>query len=64
MARPPLPESERRSEIVQTRVTKDERQRIEAGAQVAEEQVAEFVRGAALDKADKLLTKKAAKRKP
>lgn len=58
MARPALPESERRSEIVQTRVTKGERKQIEAGAKAADEQVAEFIRGAALEKAERLSQQK------
>jgi uncharacterized protein (DUF1778 family) len=65
MARPALPESERRSEIVQTRVTKEERKQLEVGAKAADEQVAEFIRGAALEKAERVLSRKAkAKSRP
>lgn len=58
MGRPPLPDSERRSEVLQLRLTKGERKGMEDGAAVAGEQLTEFIRGAALEKADRLKSKK------
>lgn len=62
MGRPPLPESERRTEVLQLRLTKGERRGMEGGAEAAGEQLTEFIRGAALEKAEKL-TKKGKKPK-
>ena len=59
MARPPLPDSERRSEVLQLRLTSGERKAMEVGASTADEQLSEFIRGAALEKAEKLSAKKA-----
>lgn len=50
MARPPLPDDQRRSELVKFRVSKDEQAAITAGADAAEVPVSEFVRDAALAK--------------
>lgn len=55
MGRPPLPESQRRSEVLQLRLTKDERHKMDAGASAAGEQTSEFIRTAALDRAGRLL---------
>lgn len=57
MARPPLPESERRSHVIQTRVTTDERKLVEDGADAVGTTPAEFLRDAALEKAAKTLAK-------
>lgn len=57
MARPPLPESERRSHILQTRVTSDEKSLVEEGAEAVGATPAEFLRDAALEKATKALAK-------
>lgn len=51
MARPPLPDDQRRSELVKFRVSADEQSAITAGADAAEVPVSEFVRDAALEKA-------------
>lgn len=61
MVRPLLPESERRSEVLQLRLTKGERRGMEEGAAAAGEQLSEFIRSAALDKAERAIKK--AKRK-
>ena len=58
MARPPLPDSERRSEVLQLRLTKGERKDMEDGADACDEQLSEFIRGAALEKAERLIKKK------
>jgi uncharacterized protein (DUF1778 family) len=55
MARPPLPESERRSHVLQTRVTTQERELVEKGAEAAGSTPAEFLREAALEQASKAL---------
>ena len=60
--RPPLPDSERRSQILQARVTSAERETIEAGAEAAGETPAEFLRESALDRARRLLTKRKKRR--
>lgn len=57
MARPPLPDSERRSHVIQTRVTADEKSLVEGGAEAVGATPAEFLRDAALEKAAKALTK-------
>ncbi|MGH8074948.1 MAG: plasmid mobilization protein [Lysobacter sp.] len=57
MARPPLPDSERRSEVLQLRLTKDERKDLDAGANAAGEQTSEFIRTAALVRAQRELGK-------
>lgn len=64
MVRPLKPAEERRSYVLQVRWTEDERGRLENGAARAGEQLTEFIRSAALEKADKLSTKprKAAKK--
>lgn len=51
MPRPPKPESERRSEVLQLRLTKVERDTLERGASKHGEQLSEFIRSAALEKA-------------
>jgi hypothetical protein len=51
MTRPPLPESKRRSEVFQLRLTKGERTELDEGAAAVEEPLSEFIRTAALDKA-------------
>lgn len=60
MARPPLPESERRTEVLQLRLTKGERKDLDEGAEASGEQVTEFIRKAALDKAKRVKKKKGA----
>lgn len=57
MARPPLPEAERRSHVIQTRVTTEERKLVEAGAEAAGATPAEFLRDAALERATKSLAR-------
>ena len=64
MGRPPLPESERRSEVLQLRLTKGERKDMEAGADASGEQLTEFIRGAALEKAARVLARKGQAKKP
>lgn len=61
MARPPIPADERRDYIYKLRLNKGERTRLDAGAAAAEQPLSEFIRGAALDKAAKLVT---ARKKP
>lgn len=51
MARPPLPDSERRSEVLQLRLTQAERSTLDAGADATGELVSEFIRTAALERA-------------
>ena len=63
MGRPPLPESERRSEVLQLRLTKGERKDMEVGAEASGEQLTEFIRGAALEKAARVAKKGAMPRK-
>jgi len=63
MGRPPLPESERRSQVLQLRLTKGERKDMEAGADASGEQLTEFIRGAALEKASRV-TNRQKKSKP
>jgi uncharacterized protein (DUF1778 family) len=63
MARPPLPESKRRSEVLQLRLTKGERADMEGGASASGEILSEFIRGAALEKAERLAGKPARKPK-
>lgn len=60
--RPPLPASERRSHILQTRVTSAERELVEAGAQAEGATPAEFLREAALDRASKTLSRRKKRR--
>lgn len=62
MGRPPLPDSQRRTEVLQLRLTKDERSTMDAGADAAGEIVSEFIRNAALDRAREALIR-ARKRK-
>ncbi|WP_425492552.1 plasmid mobilization protein [Lysobacter changpingensis] len=57
MARPPLPESERRTEVLQLRLTKGERKDLDEGAEASGEQVSEFIRTAALEKAKRVKKK-------
>lgn len=54
MPRPKLPEHRLRSEVLQLRLTIDERKKMKAGADSAGEQLSEFIRGAALEKAMRL----------
>lgn len=58
MTRPPLPESKRRSEVFQLRLTKGERKELDEGAAAAEEPLSEFIRGASLEKAKRVKKKK------
>jgi len=58
MARPPLPDSERRTEVLQLRLTKGERKDLDEGAEATGEQVSEFIRTAALDKAKRVKKRK------
>ena len=58
MTRPPLPESKRRSEVFQLRLTKSERTELDEGAAAVEEPLSEFIRTAALDKAKRVKKKK------
>lgn len=62
MARPPLPDDQRRSELVKFRVSKDEQTAIMAGADAAEVAMSEFVRDASLAKAKAVTRKRAATR--
>lgn len=57
MARPPLPDDQRRSQLVKFRVSPSEEASIKAGADAAETAVSEFVRDAALEKAKALVRK-------
>ncbi len=57
MVRPLKPADERRSYVLQVRWTEAERERLEDGAARAGVQLAEFIRSAALEKADKQPTK-------
>ena len=59
MARPPLPDAKKRSEVLQVRLTKGERKTLDEGADIYGEPVSEFVRTAALDKAKRLKKKQA-----
>lgn len=54
MGRPPLPEHERRTEVLQLRMTKGERADMQDGADAAGEQLSEFIRNAALEKAERV----------
>lgn len=58
MARPPLPDSERRTEVLQLRLTKGERKDLDDGAEATGEPVSEFIRAAALDKAKRVKKKR------
>jgi len=60
MARPPLPDSERRTEVLQLRLTKGERKDLDEGAVATGEQVSEFIRTAALDKVKRVKKRKGA----
>ncbi|MFP7721405.1 plasmid mobilization protein [Lysobacter sp. A3-1-A15] len=51
MGRPPLPDSERRSEVLQLRLTTGERKALDDGAQAVDQSTSDFIRTAALDKA-------------
>lgn len=62
MVRPLLPESERRSEVLQLRLTKGERKGMEEGAAAAGERLSEFIRAAAMDRVERVTKKD--KRKP
>lgn len=55
MARPKLPEEERRSEVLQLRLTKAERELMDEGAEALGVQVSEMIREAALAKAKRAL---------
>ena len=55
--RPPLSDAERRSQILQTRVTLKERELVEAGAEAEGATPAEFLREAALQRASRVLSK-------
>lgn len=55
MGRPPLPEGERRSEVLQLRLTRDERAGLEAGAEAAGQVLSDFIRTSALERAKALL---------
>lgn len=57
MARPPLPDSERRSCVIVSRVTEAEKALIDKGAIAEGKTSAEFVRDAAVERASKALTK-------
>lgn len=57
MARPPLPDDQRRSELVKFRVSPTEQASITAGADAAQVGISEFVRDAALEKAQALARK-------
>ena len=58
MARPPKPESERRTEVLQLRLTKGERKELDEGAEATSAEVTTFIRTAALDKAKRLRKKR------
>lgn len=58
-----MPASERRTEVLQLRLTKGERETLDEGAAEAGEVVSEFIRGAALDRAEALVEKKSGPRK-
>jgi uncharacterized protein (DUF1778 family) len=53
MVRPKLPADERRSEVLQIRLTKSERASMEAGAKRAGIGLSEFIRDAALSQSPK-----------
>ncbi len=53
MARPQKPADEVRSQVLQLRLTVDERATMESGAERAGEQLSQFIRNAALEKAAK-----------
>lgn len=57
MGRPPLPAGERRTEVLQLRLTRDERASMEAGAKAADQVLSDFIRSSALDRAKALLAK-------
>lgn len=60
MGRPPLPDDQRRSELLKLRVSKEEQADIKAGADAADVPVSEFVRDAALAKARAVTRKRQA----
>lgn len=53
MVRPPKPADEVRSQVLQLRLTIGERAAMESGAERAGEQLTQFIRKAALDRAKK-----------
>jgi len=53
MVRPPKPADEVRSQVLQLRLTVDERAAMEAGAERAGQKLSDFIRRAALEKAAK-----------
>jgi uncharacterized protein (DUF1778 family) len=55
MARPKLPDEERRSEVIQLRLTKDERQMLDEAAESLGVLLTELIRSAALAKAERAL---------
>lgn len=54
MARPPRPADEVRSQVLQLRLTAAERAALEKGAEAAGEQLSEFIRGSAMERAARL----------
>lgn len=52
-----MPASERRTEVLQLRLTRDERASMEAGAEAAGQVLSDFIRTSALDRAKALLSK-------
>lgn len=64
MPRPPLPAAERRSEVLQLRLRVDEREQMDAGAELAGEPVTEFIRNAGLERAERLQKEASKKAKP
>lgn len=58
MVRPPKPANEVRSQVLQLRLTIDERASLEAGAERAGEQLSQFIRNAALEKAASVAPKR------
>lgn len=55
MARPPLSEARRRSEVFQLRLTKGERELLDRAVEVSEFPLSELIRDAALAKARRLI---------
>lgn len=58
MVRPPKSANEVRSQVLQLRLTIDERASMEAGAEQAGEQLSQFIRHAALEKAASVAPKR------
>lgn len=55
MVRPKLPDSKRRSEVFQLRLTVAQREALDQAAEALQETLSDFIRGAALAKAKRVL---------